>query len=189
MLAKRRNTYCPYLTNMKIVLTPLLLCLNLIVYCQPNIPEEEYFDFWIGEWNLTWQDSDSTIGTGKNTISRVMNDKVILESFVGLTGQNEGYVGKSWSVYNRQLKEWKQTWVDSQGAYLDFHAEFSDDNRMFVRKFTGPNGKEVLQRMVFRGIKKNSFTWDWQSSTDGGETWKLQWQIAYRRTEEITQIR
>jgi len=174
---------------MRNLLTPLLLCISLFAYSQPDIPEEQYFDFWIGEWSLTWQDSDSTIGTGKNIIARVLNDKVIKENFEGLTGLLEGYIGKSWSVFNPQTKEWKQTWVDNQGAYLDFRAEFSGENRMFVRKFTGPKGKEVYQRMVFRDIKENSFTWDWQSSLDGGETWNLQWQIQYKRSEETTQIR
>lgn len=174
---------------MKNLLTPLLLCISLIAYSQPDIPEEQYFDFWIGEWNLTWQDSDSTTGTGRNIIDRVLNDKVIKENFEGLTGQLKGYIGKSWSVYNPQTKEWKQTWVDNQGAYLDFRAEFSGDKRMFARKVTGPKGNEVYQRMVFREIKENSFTWDWQSSLDGGESWNLQWQIQYKRSEETTQIR
>ena len=168
------------------VLTPLLLSISLFAYAQPDMPEDEYFNFWIGEWDLTWQHPDSTIGTGRNIISRTLNDKVILESFEGLTGQNKGYLGRSWSVYNPQNKEWKQTWVDNQGAYLDFWAEFSGDKRMFVRKFTGPKGNEVYQRMVFKDITDDAFTWDWQSSTDGGESWNLQWQINYKRADEST---
>lgn len=173
---------------MKNLLTLLFLFYSLIAFSQPDIPEEEYFDFWIGEWNLTWQDSDTTIGTGKNVVARILNDKIIKENFEGLTGQNKGFIGKSWSVYNPQTKEWNQTWVDNQGAYLDFWAEYSGDKRMFVRKFKGPKGKEVYQRMVFRDIKSDSFTWDWESSLDGGESWKLQWQIQYKRSDETTEI-
>ena len=168
---------------MRQVLISILVMLSFYAYAQPDIPQEQYFDFWIGEWNLTWNDSDGSIGTGKNTISRILNEKVILEDFEGLTGQNKGFIGKSWSVYNPQLKEWKQTWVDNQGAYLDFLADYDGDKRMFVRKFTGPNGNEVWQRMVFKDITDKAFTWDWESSTDGGDTWNLQWQINYKRAE------
>ena len=35
--------------------------------------------------------------------------------------------------------------------------------------------------MVFYDIGENSLTWDWESSLDGGETWKLQWRIFYIR--------
>jgi hypothetical protein len=166
---------------MKKILLPLLILLYYHANAQSNIGSEQYFDFWIGEWNLTWKDGDGTTGTGKNTISRILNNKVILESFEGLTGQNTGYLGKSWSVYNPRTQEWKQTWVDNQGAYLDFIGEVQDENRMFVRKTTGPQGNEIWQRMVFRDIKKDSFTWDWESSSDGGSTWSLQWQINYQR--------
>jgi hypothetical protein len=30
------------------------------------------------------------------------------------------------SVYVPQLQRWQQTWVDKQGAYLDFVGQFSD---------------------------------------------------------------
>ena len=54
---------------------------------------------------------------------------------------------------------------------------------MFVRKFTDPEGNEVFQRMVFKDIEDNSFTWDWESSSDIGENWNLQWRINYKRKE------
>ena len=35
--------------------------------------------------------------------------------------------------------------------------------------------------MVFHHITKDAFTWDWEGTTDGGKTWKLLWQLDYRR--------
>jgi hypothetical protein len=35
--------------------------------------------------------------------------------------------------------------------------------------------------MVFYDIKKDSFTWDWEGTQDGGETWNLLWRINYTR--------
>jgi len=46
---------------------------------------------------------------------------------------------------------------------------------------TTPNGIIIQQRMIFYEIKKDSFTWDWENSTDYGKTWSLQWRINYKR--------
>ncbi|MCP5104005.1 MAG: hypothetical protein GY950_11530 [bacterium] len=137
------------------------------------------FDFWIGKWDLTWTVKEK-IGKGKNKIKRILNDRVIKEKFEALSGTLKGFKGKSWSVYNPKTKKWKQTWVDNQGAYLDFTGEINGDKRIFKRQFKN-NGKTMMQRMVFFNITKNNFDWNWESSVDSGKTWKLQWQIHYTR--------
>jgi hypothetical protein len=43
------------------------------------------------------------------------------------------------------------------------------------------DGKEIVQRMVFKEIKNDSFTWDWEKTEDGGKTWKLEWRINYKK--------
>lgn len=148
-----------------------------------EISPEEYFDFWIGEWDLTWLEPDSSIGTGFNKIERVLGGAVIKENFEGLTGSSAGYIGKSYSVYKRTTGEWKQTWVDNTGDYLEFTGEFEDDLRMFTRTATDQEGELILQRMVFYDIQPDSFTWDWESSRDNGSTWSLNWQINYERVK------
>jgi hypothetical protein len=50
----------------------------------------------------------------------------------------------------------------------------------FVRE-TERQGKRFKQRMIFQDVKKDSLTWRWQRSDDGGATWTTQWEIAYRR--------
>jgi hypothetical protein len=141
------------------------------------------FDFWVGEWDLTWQDNDSTVGKGKNIIKKILNDQVVYENFSGLTGQYKGFEGKSYSMYDRLSGQWKQTWVDNQGSYLDFVGRTEGKNRIFERSFMGPNGNEVRQRMVFHDITEDRFIWDWQYSTDEGITWLTNWQIFYKRTD------
>ena len=147
---------------------------------------ESYFNFWVGKWDLTWQDGDGKTGKGTNEIYKTLGDKVIQENFEALEGQLKGFVGKSWSVYNPQTGEWKQTWVDNQGGYLDFIGKFEKDKKMFWRSFKDANNNEIQQRMVFYGITKEKFTWDWERSDDQGKTWKLQWRINYERMEEST---
>ena len=43
--------------------------------------------------------------------------------------------------------------------------------------WTDQQGNTVINRMIFHDIKSDSFTWDWQSSSDGGKTWQLNWQF------------
>jgi len=146
-----------------------------------NIKPENLFDFWIGNWDLTWE-SSSGDGIGENVIIKILENKVIQENFKVLNDPNiQGFIGKSWSVYNQNNGIWYQTWVDNQGAYLDFIGEIDGENRIFKRSITKADGSVILQRMVFSNISENSFIWDWENSTDGGKTWNLQWRINYKR--------
>lgn len=141
----------------------------------------EYFDFWLGEWNLTWENADGSAGKGTNRIERVLGGRVIQENFSAEGGPMDGYVGRSWSVYSPRTGEWKQTWVDNQGGYLDFTGKIDGDRRIFQRSAVDPQGNEIMQRMVFYNITRDSLTWDWERSNDGGQTWQLQWRINYSR--------
>ncbi|MDZ7757699.1 DUF1579 family protein [Rhodohalobacter sp.] len=147
-----------------------------------NTSPEYAFDFWLGEWELTWQNGDGTTATGKNTVRRILGGHVIEENFEALTGDMAGYEGKSYSVYNPQTGEWKQTWVDNGGSYLDFTGDITDGNRIFHRTAFTAEGDRFLQRMHFYDITEDSLSWDWERSLDEGETWELMWRIQYRRS-------
>jgi len=158
-----------------------------IVYGQMEIDElnpEEYFDFWVGTWELTWEDADGTTARGTNHIERVLDGKVIKENFEAHSGAYKGFTGKSYSVYNPRSGEWKQTWVDNSSGYLNFTGEFDGNKRIFKRKGINPQGKELLQRMVFNQITENSLTWDWEISENGGDSWQLRWRIFYERKKQ-----
>jgi len=155
---------------------------------QTNISDlkpSAYFDFWIGSWDLRWEKSDGTIGEGENTITKILSNKVIQEDFkVTNDPAMSNFTGKSWSVYNKNNGTWYQTWVDNNGAYLDFIGEFHDNKRIFKREFITSDGSLIMQRMVFYEITKNSFSWDWETSLDRGKTWNLRWRIHYTRQNE-----
>ena len=137
-------------------------------------------DFWIGKWDLTWDDGNGATGTGTNEVYKILGGKVVCENFTGLSGKNAGFEGKSWSVYTAP-GTWKQTWVDNSSGYLDFTGSREGDRVIFSRKGTAGDGREVRQRMVFYDIAENSFTWDWETSADQGEHWNLRWRISYHR--------
>lgn len=141
---------------------------------------ESLYDFWVGEWHLTWTNKDGEEYHGENIIRRIMDDHVIEENFRALDGNLAGFEGKSWTVYDQASSQWKQTWVDNQGSYLDFTGQTDGDKRIFIREGTGPDGKKVYSRMVFHHITADAFDWDWQRSRDG-TGWETVWAIHYER--------
>ena len=138
------------------------------------------FDFWIGEWDATWKNPDGSESHGTNSIQRYLGNKVIKEHFVVLDGPTKGYVGESYSVFEKRFQQWKQTWIDNGGGYLEFTGDADGTSRIFARSFQ-LNGKTMMARMRSYDIKADSFMWDWESSVDEGKTWKLNWRIHYKR--------
>lgn len=172
----------------KLSLTVLFLLLfSSLANAQNNLVElqpEQYFDFWVGEWELRWTDNEGNEGRGVNVIEKILDGKVIQEHFESTAGKQKGYKGTSVSVYNPQRKSWHQAWADNRGGYINLKGSFEGNKRIFqTGPRSGPQGGTIISRMVFYDITGNSFTWDWESSTDEGQTWKLNWRIYYSRVQ------
>jgi len=167
---------------MKYLIT--LLFIIIVFPSTAQLPEDPslYFDFWIGEWEASWDEGEGKIGKGTNSIKRILDNKVILENFEITEGQSKGFKGTSISVYQTAIKTWKQSWADNQSTFYYFKGKTDGDNRIFQTEILeADDGRKITQRMVFKDIKKESMTWDWESSVDGGESWKLNWRINYTK--------
>ena len=142
-------------------------------------PEASQFDFWVGEWNLTWNDSLH----GTNSIEKKWGNCSVHEQF---SDQRSGYFGESWTVYNANYKQWQQTWIDNNGGYIHLTGGMSGDSMILVTQernvpaSLSPSGK-LVNRMVYYNITPGSLDWSWEASTDGGRTWTPKWQIHYTR--------
>ena len=136
--------------------------------------EARQFDFWLGNWNLTWGEE----GRGTNRISLILDGCVIQEEFDGTP--SIPLKGVSVSTFNAALGKWQQTWVDNSGGYLDFTGEFVD-GKMILSREVIVQEKPLKQRMVFYNIAENELDWNWERSDDDGETWHVVWHIHYQR--------
>lgn len=143
------------------------------------ISEQKQFDFWVGDWDLTWPGNSGETQHGTNSIKRIMSDCVVQENFSG--GDAMHMRGTSLSVFDSRSHHWKQTWVDNEGGYLDFVGDFSSGTMILQREAVGPDGKHFLQRMVWKNIGPNELDWSWEASHDGGKTWQVNWPIHYKR--------
>ena len=132
---------------------------------------ENQFDFWLGEWNVTWAED----GKGTNRIERILDGKIIQENFSA-----PDLHGISVSAYDLERGLWCQTWVDNNGTYLDFTGKFEDGN-MILSRDAIVKGQGCKQRMVWYDIRENNLEWNWERSDDKGQTWRALWQIHYTR--------
>lgn len=137
-------------------------------------PEASQLDFWVGDWELTWNDTSH----GTNHVQKMMDGCTVNENFYDPAMK---YSGSSWSVYNPQYKIWQQTWVDNQGGYIALSGKL--ENGMMTLS-TKPQkiseGKEIISRMVFYNITPQTFDWRWESTQDNGTTWQPNWLIHYK---------
>jgi len=143
-------------------------------------PQQKQFDFWVGEWDLTWPGQNAgEVGHGTNSIKRIFDGCVVQENFSG--GDSMHLRGTSLSTFDTRAGDWKQTWVDNEGGYLDFVGELKDGKMVLKRDAVSKDGTKFLQRMVWKNISTNEFDWSWEASHDGGKTWVVQWPIHYKR--------
>ncbi len=140
-----------------------------------SFPEASQFDFWTGDWNLTWNDTSH----GTNHILKIMDGCTINENF---NDPSSKYIGQSWSVYNPSLKKWQQTWVDNTGSYITLDGTFENGiMTLTTQSQKMSDGSQIIYHMVYYNITPQKFDWKWESSTDAGNTWKVNWLIHYSR--------
>lgn len=121
-------------------------------------------------------------GSGTNHIARTTGGTAIEERFKITDGRSKGFEGTSISLYHERFDVWKQAWADSQGTFYYFKGWAEGNDRIFQTEVCpASEGREITQRMVFRDITTDPFTWDWGLSEDGGTSWKLMWRIHYTR--------
>lgn len=161
---------------MKNKLKFLLIQLTFLI-CIANLraqSNEKSFDFWIGNWDVYWNDSLK----GSNDIIKILNNRIIQENF---STMDNSFTGMSWTVFDSINNLWKQTWVDNSGAYIIFTGgEEADGVVLYTEEKTKKNGEKYYLRMKFENINRSEFDWNWQSSPDK-KYWKTVWAIKYKR--------
>ena len=83
--------------------------------------ENRQFDFWVGEWDVV--DASSSATAGSSRIEKELGACVIWENW---TSANSNYAGKSYNIYNPDLKRWEQFWVDNVGGMIHFYGGIKD---------------------------------------------------------------
>jgi tetratricopeptide (TPR) repeat protein len=142
-----------------------------------DTPENRQFDFWLGEWNV--ETTQGGVPAGESRIELILGDCVVQENW-----QSNGnpYSGKSYNTYNAALKRWEQYWVDNSAGNIFFYGGLKDGAMDYwtdeIPQPAGPPLKRHLQFFQLGPDKVRQFS---QGSTDGGKTWKPEYDFTYVR--------
>lgn len=136
-------------------------------------PESRQFDFWIGSWNVTTNGQTA----GENEIQLALEKCLLIENW------RDGYggMGKSFNFFDPASGSWRQLWVDDGGRSTDYTGAWRDGAMDFSAKDEDLNGAPILRRMRFFPLAKDSVRQLIEKSSDGGKTWKPDFDGLYVR--------
>lgn len=153
----------------------------------PACDSAEYrqLDFWVGEWDVEFDNADGSVGRAENRITRdEYGDCVITERFRQPGGGPGGadYLGTSYSIFDRQTRSWRQMWVDNGGNVFDLRGgPVAGERHVFELVNIEPRGPNRLQmRMIWQDVTADSLVWRWQAQAPDG-SWQDRWVLRYRR--------
>ena len=140
-----------------------------------SAPEHGQFDFWIGKWDVTNPQGQPA---GTSAITKTLDGCVIHEHW---QSASSAYTGNSYNIYDAARKVWHQSWVDNSGLLLQLDGQFEDGKMVLVGERPDPGGGSVLNRISWQEVSDDKVRQLWESSSDGGKTWTVQFDGMYVR--------
>lgn len=113
-------------------------------------------------------------------ITKIHNGCVILESWAA-----PGQTGQSFNIYDRSMKKWHQTWVDSTGGLHEYWGSLQDGNMVHEGDIPAPPGQSgrMHTRLTFFNAGPNAVRQLSERSNDGGKTWQVNFDLLYTRRQ------
>ena len=139
-------------------------------------PEHRQFDFWIGYWDVYQTGTERLVA--HSLIERRYAGCAIRENWMPLQGQDGG----SFSAWRPDAGQWRQTWVDSSGGWVEFTGGMAGDAMELTGNWRGvvTPGQDGLVRMRYTREANGAIRQLGQVSTDGGATWAPNFDFTYR---------
>ena len=112
-------------------------------------------------------------------IESVYNGCGVRENWMPLKAENSG---GSLNSYVSAERLWRQTWIDSSGARVDFQGGWNGTTMIlegYWRDFLAP-GKGATVRMTYSRAADGSVRQLGETSGDGGKTWRPGFDFTYR---------
>lgn len=159
---------------------------------EPDAAMQE-LGWFIGEWDVVSRmlmdaDNDEWLEEELRTVHTYeLGGHLIFEHFFGPLG---GAPFEAWSLrtYDVNTGIWQQRWVDtSPGHFAHWQGSFDAEANTFTgyaARFLDDRGNiegSVAVREIFDNITDESFSWRFERTNDGGETWFVTWTLEYTR--------
>ena len=133
------------------------------------------FDFWVGDWVVTNQESGEL--AGRNVIAGLFGGRVLVERY----STPNGFGGTSLSTYDESARRWHQCWMDSSGGVLDLYGGLDDRVMLMSGETRGQDGRIQLEQISWTPNPDGSVRQHWAQSIDDGTTWTTVFDGLYRR--------
>lgn len=138
--------------------------------------ENRQFDYWVGEWDV--ETTENPVSVGHSKIELILGDCVVQENWQS----NGNSSGKSYNIYNASLKRWEQYWVDNSGGTIFFYGNLKDGVMDYwTDEIPQPDGTKLKRHLQFIKNGPDQVRQFSQGSTDGGKTWKVEYDFTYKR--------
>jgi hypothetical protein len=148
-----------------------------------DTPQSHQWDFWVGKWEVRPRGDDKIIA--HSLIEKKYAGCAIRETWMPLGRETGG--GGSLSIYDRRLKKWRQTWVDSAGSRVQLDGGFANGVMTITglwRDFGGP-GKDAVVSMMYQ-LQPDGEVRQWaKASADSGKTWQPSFDFLYRPVADL----
>lgn len=142
------------------------------------------FDFWLGDWEVFAKNGNKA---GDSHITLVLDSCIVLEEWTSANlSRGIRYAGKSFNTYNRQRRQWQQTWVDNVGGATEYLKGerrggvmvFETDPFLFSKDTT------AIRRLSFYDLGPEKVRQHAEISKDRGITWSTEYDLEYRRRKK-----
>lgn len=139
--------------------------------------EYRQFDFWVGSWDVYPTGGDQLVA--HSLIESVYNGCGVRENWMPLKVENSG---GSLNSYVSEQRLWRQTWIDSSGARVDFQGGWNGTAMIlegYWRDFLAP-GRGATVRMTYSRRADGSVRQLGEASEDRGKSWQPSFDFTYR---------
>jgi hypothetical protein len=143
----------------------------------PAFPAYRLFDFTIGEWEVSAQGEHRTVPTLRSTITRDLSDCLTEERLTG----RAGYEARVFNTMRRRTGEWLRTFIDNRGVRVLLRGIPTEGALVLTGTMPIAGGEVADVRATWEPVDASRFRQRYETSTDGGVTWKLLLLAQYTR--------
>jgi hypothetical protein len=140
-------------------------------YCESVIPEFRQLDFWVGGWSV----AADGLELGSSEVRKDLNGCLIQEDFQ----TPKGYRSRSYVYFDFVVERWFRTFADNTGAHAELSGVKQGDGIVMTGEETGPGGQRRMVRVTIAPDGPD-VRQQWESSGDGGRSWKSELGLQYR---------
>ena len=157
------------------VSTLLFLSFTASAQSSCDAPEYRQFDFWIGEWTVTQNNGDLA---GTNRITSILDGCVIKEDY----HTPSGFAGQSLNSYDRQTKQWIQTWMDNSGLVLRLSGVAKSNGMVLSGEGRDRQGRAIVHRITWSLNDDGTVNQHWQMKLADSAQWSTLFNGTYTKS-------